>query len=346
MSEWVFILTPVLVLPIILLFRFVGCTDFERAPAPKAPTPTGETPPPSPPVVEGPSVPPAPKAPRYRGYIMGEPNNPGPVKNPAFVPDAASVVAYWRLTDPAAAARAKDEKGIYPGAYVTLATPLTHIAPTGSQGGSEAAPGDFLTGQAGLIASEPTALCRFFNGGHVRVAFKPGLYTDQFTIEAWVLPRPLKAGYEHVLFDAGGRYGQPGGPTVQDRGFRVFEDRNGCWQVRLLSGTGALFPSPPLIPRPGRTHFALTVENDGPGGVKKKAILYLDGKLAWTVSIPSYARPDGAPLFIGIENTALALTAPETFQHPVLSHVQEVVLHNKPLSREEIENHVDINKPL
>ena len=175
----------------------------------------------------------------------------------------------------------------------------------------------------------------------MRVPFKAGLYTDEFTIEAWILPHPqIKKDVEFMLFDAGGRYGSP----VSDRGFRVFEDRNGSWQVRLLSTTAGLFAMPPIIPRPGRTHFALVMENDGPGGIKKKVTIYLDGKLAGTANLNAYSRPDGADLFISIENVTQSPTGTPKLRSPVVSHVQEVVLHKKALSKEEIENHVDINR--
>lgn len=33
MSEWYFLLAPLAVLPVLLLFRFVGCSSFSSAPA-------------------------------------------------------------------------------------------------------------------------------------------------------------------------------------------------------------------------------------------------------------------------------------------------------------------------
>src|SRR5450631_3969026 len=98
MIDWAFVLTPLLVLPIALMFRFVGCTSFSAA---DAPTPVD-------------------KPPRYRDYIMAVPGNPGTVKNPGVKPNAADVIGYWRLVD-AASTVAKDEKGFQDGAYV--ATP-------------------------------------------------------------------------------------------------------------------------------------------------------------------------------------------------------------------------------
>ena len=65
MNDWAFLLVPFLVLPIVLLFRFVGCGSFGAADAPE--------------------VSPGPVHPRYRDYIMAAANNPGPVKNPTAV---------------------------------------------------------------------------------------------------------------------------------------------------------------------------------------------------------------------------------------------------------------------
>ncbi|MFO7686049.1 MAG: LamG-like jellyroll fold domain-containing protein [Desulfobacterales bacterium] len=351
MTAWAFILTPFLVLLIVLLFRFVGCgLDVVGTAEPPPQQPKPEPPPASlPPPSQPPSPPPSDgKPPNYRKYILGEANNPGTVKNPMVVPNGADVIAYWRLVDAPTANIAIDEKKFQDGQYIKVpplaAIPPTTAPPNAARGGSESAPGDFLTAQPGLITSDPGALCRFFQGGHVRVPFKAGLYADEFTIEAWILPRPqIKKDIEYMLFDAGGRYGSP----VSDRGFRVFEDRNGNWQVRLLAATAGLYATPPAVPRPGRTHFALVMENDGPGGIKKKVTIYLDGKSptpALTAYLNSYTRPDGADLFIGIENVTQSPTGAKNLRSPVMSRIQEVVLHKKALSQQEIENHVDINR--
>ena len=63
------------------------------------------------------------------------------------------------------------------------------------------------------------------------------------------------------------------------------------------------------------------------------------------MEIPSYAPPYEAPLFIGVENTR-PVPSPTllTLRHPALFRIQEVVLHRKALSQEELFNHVDINR--
>ena len=314
MIDWVYVLTPLLVLPIVFLFRFVGCETFGSAPV--------NTPP------------------KYKEYVLGAPNNPGTVKNPAVVPKGADVIGYWRLVDAAGNPSAQDEANGRHGTYVE-GHACQLIAPTPTTPGSEfRAPSKFITGQDSLILSEPSAKCRYFDGGFVRVPHKPDFFTEQFTLEAWVFVDRLAAGYEHVLFDAGGKYGTP--PV--ERGFQVVADRDAHWQVRLAPGPAFVFATPPLIPLNAPTHMALTVENDGAPGGKKKVTLYVDGKVSATGTVNTYNLPDTAPLFIGVENRAPLPTTGTDIRSPVLCRVQEVVLHRKALSKDEIENHVDINR--
>src|ERR1700730_6402710 len=101
MTEWAFIMTRILVLPIVLLFRFVGCgTMLTIQPDPNT----------------GP--------PRYRDYILAEPNNPGVVKNAGVVPNKADVIAYWRLVDASTNTVASDEKYFQDGTYTQSTAPL------------------------------------------------------------------------------------------------------------------------------------------------------------------------------------------------------------------------------
>ena len=81
---------------------------------------------------------------------------------------------------------------------------LPAIAPTGTTPGSKGqSPAHFVPGQASLIASDPTVKCRRFDGGHVRVTVQPGvnLYTDQFTLEAWIRADAFDADFEYGRAD-------------------------------------------------------------------------------------------------------------------------------------------------
>lgn len=323
--DWALVLTPLLVLPIALLFRFVGCDSFKEAPG----TPIAAPPD---------------KPPRYRDYIMAVAGNPGTVKNPGAKPNAADVVGYWRLVDAAASNVAKDEKGFQDGAYVDTPAGLAGIPPSSAGGGSEAAPGTFVTGQPGLIASDPGAMCRLYNGGHVAIPFKDGLYPDDFTLEAWVELQwgPTTTGFEHVLFTAGGFYSRPfTGEPPGYAGFTVYADQNNRWQVLLSPHVGPVFTAPPLVPRTGRTYFALSVVRDGG---QRKVTLFVDGKMSVTEGIGFYTTPDGAPLLIAVGNSETAPSNPVAPTKPMIARVQEVVLYRKALSLDEVENHFGINQ--
>jgi hypothetical protein len=346
MIDWAYVLTPLLVLPLILLFRFVGCALIAGiGEASSDDPPPAQNPPPNVPANPPPSTPPLTPAPppatppNYRGYIMGDPINPGTVKNPGVVPSKANVVAYWRLVDAPAATLAKDENNFQAGEYRS-GQALDFEAPDPGLAGSEAATGNFVTGQNGLIVSDPTSLSRFFNGGYVFVPFKNGLFTDAFTIEAWIFPGMFKSDFEYTLFDAGGTYGAP----ETDRGFRLFVDRTGRWQAAFSPDT-PLFQPGPLVPLGAASHIAMTLQDEAGGTGKKTVTLYVNGKVAGLGTLDTYARPDGAPLFIGVENTLADPTdTPLALRTPALMRIQEAVIHRKALSLEEIQNHVDINR--
>jgi Concanavalin A-like lectin/glucanases superfamily len=326
MAERELILTALLLFPIIFfLFRFVGCAQIaglkDPGPAPASGQPA------------------KPKVPNYADYILGKPNNPGSVKNQSVKPNGADVIGYWRLVDAAASTDAKDEKNFQPGKYRTSTDP-------------DAIPGDFVTSQPSLIVSEPGVLGRFFNGGYVLIPAKSGLFTDEFTLEAWVLPG-FAPGTEHTLFQAGGFYRAPFETTQGYHGFQIYATAGRAWQISLSPGGDAFKPllSPPLIPAGDtRTHLAVTVQNATSGSVAPKRVtIYIDGKKTVENTIPFYSVPDGAPLLIGLmgdeqEPHNLETLLQPNVSRPIRSRVQEVVLHRKALSQLEIENHVDINR--
>jgi hypothetical protein len=337
MIEWAFLLTPLLVLPIVLLFRFVGCGH---------------------PLAISPEVDQSP--PRYRDYIMGEPNNPGVVVNDGgVVPNKADVIAYWRLVDvwklvdSAAGKIAKDQIGVHDGSYVQRQS-LSEQAPTPTEAGSESASGAVYSNHYSLIDSDTSSLCHTFDGGFVLVPSKPGLYTEEFTIECWIeVNWTMGTGYEHTLFSAGGFYRVPFTASTASsyQGFRIFADRDNRWQMEIFSPSGQVFStagnvftSPPAVPRNGRTHLAVTVQKD-PANVSNRIVtLYSDLKVAALQTVGFYALPEGAPLLIGVGSThPLDPNSPQAYQ-PVLSPIQEVVLYRKALSAAEIFNHVTINR--
>lgn len=332
MSDWLLFLAPLLVLPIVLLFRFVGCgkhlplsespAPAQQQPTPQQPTPQQPTPPPD---TEKPEPPPV-----YRDTILASPQ----------------VIAYWRLVDdPKNPGQFAADEMKFKDGEVKEGHALPNVNPTPTTAGSEPRnPANFTLGQNSLIDSDPQVQCRYFDGGYVFVPHEPGLFSNEFTIEAWVKLDSLALNYEHVLFDAGGTYAYPAGSTAAQRGFRIYADRANSWQVRVAPFPDVLFAAPPLIALNARTHIAVTVADKTSGSAEKTVTLYLDGKTAGTRDIPSYNPPHEAPLFIGVDNTRPAPTASSLLRHPALFRIQEVVLYRKALPAAEIKTHVEINK--
>jgi Concanavalin A-like lectin/glucanases superfamily len=308
MTDWVFIVLPLLVLPIVLLFRFVGCEE---------PKPEDE-------IIAGQGFFP------YKDTILAEPDD---------------VVAYWRLVDEPTATVAKDAKNFQQGKYVIVAGLDGELPQT--LAGSEPADGDFAPDQTSLIATEPASTkCRKFNGGYVFVEFKPGLYTDEFTIEAWIKPQWTEhENYEHTLVDAHGRYQKLSETSASWHGFRIFANRENRWQVYLAPvGVVEMKAAPQITPGAATMHFAVTVKSDPAIAAKKHVIIFVDGKIFGLGTTSIYSPPDGAPLFIGVSNTESNPSNSPKPRHPVLSPIQEVVLYRKALSPEVIKKHHDAGK--
>jgi len=320
MTDWTFIVVPLVVLPIVLLFRFIGCGIDNKA--------TGNFFPATPPTLPG-----------YAETIRAE----------------SSVRAYWRLVDGASTVIAADEKRFKDGEYVV--SPLLPKEEPEKFGpdseGSEAGTGDFLfLPQPGLIGSNPTAKCRFFNGGHVLVSQEqadPVLYTDEFTIEAWIekgWQQNIK-GYQYVLFSAGGFFRATFDEKPALHGFTVFAkvdasaNHDSRWDVHFYT-SGAVTRDPPgilpIVPE-GISHFAFIVKNIGS---TKFWAIYVRGKISLSGTVQSYSLPQGAPLLIGVGERDPDPTTNPPKRFPLLSRIQDVVLHNRALSQEEIQSHVKL----
>ena len=345
MADPTLLFVPLLVLPIVLLFRFVGCAKLANL---------------------GEGVDPPPPPPNYRDYILSDPaaTAPGTVKHPEVRPNRNDVIGYWRLierrTEPEVqhGSIATDARGSHPGKYfaagclpenATLTTP-------GSEPSSASIANSFpYRDDLVFVLSDPLYHCRIFSGGYVEVPASDDLYPEQFTIEAWVLAQwgpQFDTNYEHTLFSAGGLYQRPsdqGVPVPTDHGFSVVADRTGHWQVRF-NGVGDLLPNPPVVTRPTPTpanprpaiHLAVTVATEAG---KTRVRMFVDGKQAGPPSdLVFYSPPLGAPLRIGVNNKKPSPLQSLEPNRPAMCAIQEVVLHRKALSQAEIENHVDINR--
>ena len=323
MSEWIIVLTPLLVLPIVLLFRFVGCGSPELSDE-----------------LVTQQVPPGP--PRYRDYILPDPehSNPGTVKNAFVVPNADDVIAYWRLVDDFGSV-AVDEKGFQHGTYNTVDVPIVE-APTeleaGSQDGNPGGTGVVTLSSKSLIDSDPKKKGAAFLGGYVEIQPRPGLFTDEFTIEAWYSPGWAMnvTGYEHTLFSAGA----PVAKSSPRSGFSLYVDRGNRWRVRLApTGEITLNKSAPSVDLTDRTrtHVALTVRVEG----KEKWVqLFVNGVDAGQAKV-GYIPPDDSLLIAVADKPDVAALQP---YRPFIGTIQEVVIHRKALDDAEIANHVDINR--
>ena len=287
MTGLIFILTPLLLLPILLPFRFVGCSviaGLDDTPAAPAVPP----PPPPPPI------------PNYRDIVMK---------------DAADIIGYWRLVDPSI--DAFDETGKHKGSYRISAD-------------ADVAPGNFVSGQTSLIPTKPAVSCQFYNGGYVIVPADPALFTDEFTIEAWVRP-DFGTGAEHTVFQAGGHYRAPLDVNPDYHGFRIYATAGRAWQVDLAA-SGAVLAPPPLIPSGSSpTHLAVSVQRTTPSTTR--VALYIDGKLAGENSaLPFFSRANGAPLLIATrgdesEPSDQQSKAQPDISTPLRGALQEVVLY-------------------
>ena len=147
------------------------------------------------------------------------------MNHPEIVPDGNAVIGYWRLVGRIASPdKAVDEKGAHDGDYRISTDP-------------DLIPGGFITGQRSLVDSALALEPRFFNGGFVAIPDSAGtLYTDEFTIEAWIFPN-FGAGAEHTLFHAGGEYTRPGDANPGKHGFRIYatKDRHGRSTLGLMA---------------------------------------------------------------------------------------------------------------
>jgi hypothetical protein len=312
MDDWLLVLAPLVALPIVALLGFVGC-GVDAVGAEKAPT--------------------------YRDYIMGVTNsNDAKQKHPLFRPDRANIIGYWRLGD--ADGVAADEKdNARPGKYF-VGQSLPNENPAGASPGSEAAPGQIVTGKENLTQDKTTSTSRFFNGGFMQVPWDDKLYTGDFTIETWFDfgSSPPAPNFQHTVFSAGGYFRARFDETPAFHGFSLFGvgDR---WDVRVLPKVGPVFSPPlPMIPA-GPGHVALTVQRLGGVGAQVAVRLYVLGKEAATAIIDDYSLPDGAALFVGVLNNTPDNDGSPQPRTPVLAKLQEVVLHNVALEANEIENH-------
>ena len=291
MIDWYIVLTPLLVLPILLLFRFVGCDVVFGL--------TGGS---------------------YSQLLL----------------NVSSLVAYWRLGDLNDDPQAKDEKGLHHGIY-------GEPPATGPNPPSQAASGEALQGQPGLIKDETDRKSVDFQGGYVVVPFAAALDTPSFTVEAWVFPGDWQPGNHHAVFNSG----ESDGPTVRGSSLiALWNDaqQKAFWSAALGTSAGVVTISGLEVKSPAtKTYLALT--HDAASGT---ATFYVatrgdDWHLLQTQSVSDYQPAQFNTLYIGAAHVALPAQplpppAPPV-DFPFIGRIQEVALYNQAISRHLLEGH-------
>src|SRR6266446_5934228 len=287
MIDWYVVLTPLLVLPILLLLRFVGCDRVFGL--------TSST---------------------YEESVTKE----------------QSLAAYWRLGELNDDPKAKDEKGLHDGDYGQPPATPAAIPP------SQAATGQALQGEPGLLSTESGRTSVDFRGGYVVVPFATALNSPSFTVEAWVFPGDWQPGNNHAAVNSI----ESDGTDI--RGFSLASLWNDAaqksfWAGVLGTGAGVVtLTGPEVKTPPTKTYLAMTY--DGPSSM---AALYVaTAHNSWDVllsqTVPDY-RPDQLnSLYIGAAHVALPpqpLPSPAPpVDVPFIGRIQEVAVYNLPLSEE------------
>jgi hypothetical protein len=335
MSAWYFWLTPLAVLPVLMLLRFIGCTSFGASDdvSYEEKPPVG-TPPPA-------------MVPDYPTTISGEKDTSG---NPVLV-------SYWRLQEPGTTAipgTAKDEKGLNNGTYkvVTIAKIAADHSPATAQ-----PTGKLTLGQPGMLGFEPADTSMEVQGGFVEVAPSLTLNTAQFTVEALLFPMwdetPPNQGLYYCVMESSGPIGTKkqgfgiyGGP--QDASHLTTAYR---WQVWLGNATKfqQVLPTstparaPALIEFNKTNYLAVTFD-----GTTLRIYSFFSGKsmddvLALQETVPGYSPNAGlgVPLFIGM---GLDLFSPFPTalknRYPFNGRMQEVAVYRTALGTDRIASHI------
>jgi hypothetical protein len=309
------LIAPLAVLVVVLLFAFVGCSSFGSADLPAA---------------SGDKYPPA---------VQAEP----------------SLVAYWRLQEPAGTivapippgttvpGIAKDEQGAHPGKYFHFKQPTNQD----TKRLSAANPGVLnLAETPGLLGNHPDFTCVEFNGGFVSVDFDPALNPAKFTVEAWITAEfeGFANGTYYCLFEDGapatgkqktegfGLYAGPASPTDLTSPFE--------WQVWM--GDGTTFtkltntqPTPALVKFNQITYLALTFD-----GANLMLFLYypetgqdltMESVAPLVANFPTYKPAISGSFLIGAGRNLIPASPTNNSLYAFFGKVEEVALYNTAL---------------
>jgi Concanavalin A-like lectin/glucanases superfamily len=306
------LLVPFVVLIIVLLFGFVGCAKFTTS---DITTSTG-------------------------------------VDYPSTIKAEASLVAYWRLGEPATTAIAPpkpggiaaEEQGKYPGNYARYSP-----APSTDKLHHSYSNGAVINlGQTpGLLEYAPSATCIDVNGGMVNIPFNADLNPPNFTLEAWVVAEfdgdPL--GNFYCLFENGA----PDIGKQKTEGFGLYAgpadltNLNTPYEWQVWMGDGTTFAKVPnTLPTPAAvvfqkvTYLALTFD-----GTNLVLVLYYPGTgqdltdasvVPLRAAFPTFKPATSGTFVIGSGRNLVAASPDPNPLYAFRGKIQEVALYKQALT--------------
>ncbi len=325
MTTWQLWLTPVAVLAVLLLFRFVGCNL----------------------------------------VFTAEPITPGTYSEEVMkdLPVAYWRMQETIATTTVPGGTVTSETGAHDGVLAIAQNPLPDDPASMSPEADPLRLEIGVT--ANLVALDPSATCFRVQGGLVGVAHSPQLNTPQFTIEAFVRPEwavndPLRFGRYYCLFESSDQpaagstvpkrfgvalYAGPEDPTTPNTPYR--------YQLWVGNGTGfvqvkELVPVPnptkeaPLVVA-APTYVAATFD-----GAQAFLWVYSADRdiehVKYELTLPPYMPAPSGNLTIGITGVRRSVVAPfpgpSRFMYPLSGNMQEVAYYDKALSEARILSHL------
>lgn len=312
MHQSLFLVAPLVVLIVILLFGFVGCSSFTEDMS----TSTGAT---------------------YPAAINSEPSL---VAYWRLQEPSTTAIA-----PPPPGGIAAEEKGKFPGHYSRL-NPSTGD----KKRHSAANPGVINLGVTpGLLGNHPESTCVEFNGGFVSVDFDPGLNTPKFTFEAWVIADFL--GFPNGNFYCLFENGAPATGKQKTEGFAIYagpadiSDPTTAYEWQVWMGDGATFtklintrPMPALVTFQKTTYLVLTFD-----GTTAVLYTYLPGTgqaltkesvAPLVATFPGFKPATSGKILIGAGRNLVPASPSNGTFYAFQGKIQEVALYSDALTLE------------
>jgi len=298
--------------PIVLLLSFAGCTSFGAGSASEAP-PKPPEPPPTPPPTPPPPTPPAP------------PDDPA--KYHSLVLTGTELISYWKLDEPVSSTRAEDSAPLpkNPGDYVGPRANAAGVLQLGPDADDTSASFDGTTNHVEVIHE---------------TLMNPVSNTN-FSVEAWIHPDTTATGRQVVV----GSY-RVNATSAVDRGFLLEIEGGATPRVRARTAPDGLVeaPLPPSVG--GWYHVVMTYQ-----ATAKTLRLYVniadslqpratDTTANYTANRKVAATDVAPPLRIGAgQRQPLATNTPPAFFFT--GRIDNVALYRGLMTAVEIKSHFD-----